>query len=564
VHYRIGISLFLYSLVSGFLTNSAQAADRPRLVVVVSVDQFPYEYLERFQQGLSKDGFFRRVFEQGAVYSNCHHAHAFTLTGPGHSVLLTGTFPSATGIVGNDWFDRRTSATVYCVSDNDKPLVGTVGGKGGISPKNLLVNTLGDTLKLSAGDQAKVYGVAMKDRAAVLMAGHLADGVYWFDDQSGNWITSLYYRRDLPGYIRNLNEGYAAQAFLGKSWNLLLEPDKYQQFVPDDNTFESKAGTLGRTFPHPLPDLAGPAYYKAMTLTPYGNDLTLLAARTILQAEKLGQDEVPDLLVVNLSSNDYVGHSFGPQSLEVQDMFYRTDRQLGEFVKFIEDQMHGQPWVLALSSDHGVGPIPEYAASLGLPAARGPLGDLKGVQKRLEENLQRHLGVPAKDGRYVQQVEETEIYLNRELPELAGERFGQAQRIVRDALLELPAIAGAITRDDLLAGGDVPGLVRQFRLSFNPKRSGDVLYVLAPYNIPAGGAAATHGSPWRYDTHVPLLLLGSGVRPGKYTQMVSPAALAPTLARLLKVEDPPACVVDALDEALLESSVSGTKTSKPQ
>src|SRR5262249_4704331 len=160
------------SLLASCLATSAQAAERPRLAVVISVDQFPYEYIERFQKGLSPDGFFRRVFEQGAVFSNCHHAHAFTLTGPGHSVLLTGTFPSATGIVGNDWFDRRTSATVYCVADNDSPLVGTTTGKEGISPKNLLVNTLGDTLKFSMGDEAKVFGVAMKDRASVLMAGH--------------------------------------------------------------------------------------------------------------------------------------------------------------------------------------------------------------------------------------------------------------------------------------------------------------------------------------------------------------------------------------------------------
>lgn len=546
--YPAKMSLFLCYILASILASSARSAERPRLVVVVSVDQFPYEYLERFQLGLSKDGFFRRVFEQGAVFSNCHHAHAFTITGPGHSVLMTGTFPSATGIIGNDWFDRKTSATVYCVSDKESPLVGTTSGKEGVSPKNLLVNTLGDTLKLSVGNKAKVIGVAMKDRAAVLMAGHLADGAYWFDDQTGNWITSTYYRSDLPGYIRNLNEGYAAQAWLGKSWSLLLESEKYQHFLPDDNKFESKPGL--RTFPHVLPDLASAVYYKAMTITPYGNEFALSVAKAVLQAEKLGQDEFPDLLAVNLSSNDYVGHAFGPHSLEVQDMFYRTDRQLGDFVKFIDQEMKGQPWVLALSSDHGVAPIPEYAASLGLPAARGPLGDLKGVQKQLEEKLRQHMGAPAKDGRYVQQLEETEIYLNRELPELAGERFGQAQRLVRDALLDLPAVAGAITRDDLLAGGDVRGLVRQFRLSFNPKRSGDVLYALAPYNIPAGGSGTTHGSPWKYDTHVPLLLLGSGVRPGKYSQLVSPAAIAPTLARLLRVEEPPACVVDPLDEAL--------------
>jgi hypothetical protein len=298
-----------------------------------------------------------------------------------------------------------------------------------------------------------------------------------------------------------------------------------------------------------MPKQAGSIYYRLLEATPFGNELTLAAAAQILEHEQLGEDDAPDILCVGLSANDYVGHAFGPHSLEVQDITLRTDLQLAAFVKLIDSKLNGAPWVFVLSSDHGVAPVPEIAAMMKIPAARNPLGDAKSAQDKIEERLRRELGTPSDGKSYIQHVDYSEIYLQTDLPELAGERLTQAQEIVRSTLLEQPAVADAHTRRELLAAGAGEGLFEQFRLAFNPKRSGEVLFVLLPYMV-QGKNTATHGSPWSYDSHVPLVFLGAGIRPGLYDDKVSPGAMAPTLARLLGVESPAQTAVAALVDAL--------------
>ena len=530
--------------------SNAQAAEveRPRLVVVVSIDQFPYEYLERMRAGFDRDGIFERIFRSGAAFTNCHHGHAFTLTGPGHSVLLTGAFPSTGGIIGNDWYDRERGKSVYCVADDDSPLVGVSSGEG-ISPRTLIVDTLGDVLKLTTAARSKVFGVAIKDRASVLMAGHLADAAFWFDTDSGNWISSRYYGEALHPTMRLLNESDAAEKYVGATWDLLLPHDQYVDFAA------TKAGVevskpLSSTFARSLPSKAGAKYYKAMTVSPYGNDLALGAALALAESEKLGQDEFPDILAVNLSSNDYIGHAFGPHSLEVQDMTYRTDRQLGAFADAIEKMLDGAPWLLAISSDHGVAPVPEYAAALGLDAKRVSSSEMAALADQIESELTRQLGDPGDGKEFVEYIDEGGVYLRDDLETLVGETRDQARGIARDVLLASPLIGAAFTRDELLEATDASGAAGRFRRAFHPRRSGDVLFALAPYHIPGGGARATHGSPWQYDTHVPLLFLGSGVRPGIYDTPTTPAAIAPTAAALLGVSAPAGCVVERLSEAI--------------
>ncbi len=535
--------LFVLSLFTFLaLTIASAQAARPQLVVAVSIDQFPYEYLERMQAQFAPDGFFRRVLDQGALYTQCHHGHAYTITGPGHSVLLTGTFPAQTGIVENDWFNRVTGKRVYCVSDDDSPMVGAPGN--GMSPKNLMVGTLGDVMKLT-WPKSRVFGVALKDRAAILMTGHSADGAYWYHPNSGNWVTSTYYRPDLPQFLRVYNESDALEAYVGKTWELLLPQDKYVLHYPDDAEFENPNGSLGRAFPHPLPQQAGQLYYDQVTKTPWGNDITLAVAKLLVIDEKLGLGPTPDLLALNLSTNDYIGHAFGPYSLEVQDATYRTDRQLGEFVKFLEQHLDGRPWVLALSSDHGVAPIPEHAKQLGLPAARDPLGDIKALRDELESKLVSEFGTADKP--YVQSFDYGDIYLNRELPQLQGDKFSAAQRLVRGWLVQHAAVGAAFTRDELLAGSAPGGIALQFQRTFNAERSGDVLFALKPYMIP-GNTPATHGSPWKYDSHVPLAFVGPVVKAGRHIRPVTPAAMGPTLARLLQIESPAATAVEPLPE----------------
>jgi predicted AlkP superfamily pyrophosphatase or phosphodiesterase len=526
------------------LLASTVQAERPQLVVVVSIDQFPYEYLERMQANFAPDGLFRRLLDQGALYTQCHHGHAYTITGPAHSVFLTGTFPMQTGIVENDWFDRVTGKRVYCVSDDNSPMVGGPGN--GMSPKNLMVGTLGDVMKLT-WPEARVFGVALKDRASILMTGHSANAAYWFHSNSGNWVTSEYYRKDLPQFLRVYNESTAVEAYAGQKWELLLPKEKYVLHYPDDAEFENPNSSLGRAFPHPLPDQPGTLYYDQVTKTPWGNDITLSVAKLLVMDEKLGLGAAPDMLAINLSTNDYIGHAFGPYSLEVQDITYRTDRQLGEFFKFVEQHLRGRPWVLALSSDHGVAPIPEHAKKMGLPAARDPLGDLRAFRDQLEAKLQAEFG--KSDKSYVQSFDYGDIYLQRDLPQLQGSNFSSAQKVVRNWLVGHSAIGAAFTRDELLAGNAPGGIALQFQRTFNPERSGDVLFALKPYMI-SGKTPATHGSPWKYDSHVPLAFVGSMIRPGRFPRTVTPAAMAPTLARLLQIESPPSTSVEPLFEVI--------------
>lgn len=542
----VACSLVFLSLA----TAPSSAADRPKLVVVVSVDQFCQDYLIRFRDNFAAEGMFRQVDARGAAFANCNHAHAYTVTAPGHSVQLTGAYPGTTGIIGNNWLDRYTGKSVYCVQDEDVEVVGYPTGKG-MSPRNLLVTTVGDVLKLASGNRSKVFGVAIKDRAAILMSGHAANSAFWLQDNV--WVTSTYYRQDLPPYLRVLNDGKAIERFRGQTWDLLLPKEKYHNVRPDDFAYENPPKGFTASFPHRLlkkGEGTDKQFGDHVLFSPFGNELTLEGARAVVLGEQLGKDEFPDILTINLSSNDYVGHAFGPYSLEVEDMTYRTDLQLGGFMKFLDEQVGQGNWMLALTADHGVAPIPEFAAQQKLPGIRNPLGSLRQRKGELEAAVRQQIGATeAADKPLVMELNEHQVMFDQNHPALAGEKFGQAQIAARDWLLAQPHVAEAVTRDDMLAGETGKRAV-QFRNSFNPHRSGDVFFAFTPYAIPGGSKGTTHGSPWHYDTNVPLLLIGAGIEPGHYTRSVGPASLAATVARLVGVNFPPAAVEFPLEEAL--------------
>jgi predicted AlkP superfamily pyrophosphatase or phosphodiesterase len=557
----------MIALSSAYADSPTQ--ETPRLMVVVSVDQFCQDYLIRFQNNFSDkpgESLFRSILAQGAWYSNCHHQHAFTFTAPGHSVQLSGAYPSTSGVIDNDWFDRTSGKTRYCVSDSTVKSVGLPKGKP-MSPRVMLVDTVGDRLKLATNGKAKVIGISIKDRAAVLMSGHLADAAYWLEDNL--WVTSSYYRKDLPGYLRNMNDGNAIDQFRGKTWELLYPTEKYHNIGNDDSPHENPPKGFTAAFPHELEKVGegtADSFGDHVLYSPYGNDYTLQTACEIIEFEKLGDDDIPDLLNISFSSNDYVGHAFGPLSYEVEDMTYRTDRQLAEFAKFLDKKVGEGRWTLALTSDHGVAPIPELVAERtgpseqAIPGKRNPLGNLKELRERLEALVRNELKIDAAaeddEAKVIVHLEANQVYLNHDHAELNGERSIAAQILIRDWLLKQPLVAAAATREELLGNGQGK-LLEQMRLSFHPDRSGDVLFVYTPYAIPGSASASskpkgtTHGSPWHYDTHVPLLLIGHGIKPGHYDRRVSPAMLAPTVSRLLQVDSPGGCVEEPLQEALL-------------
>lgn len=539
----VTLSLCLVSFPS-----SRVFAAPPRLIVLVSVDQWPAEYLERFGRGRSDTGLLARIQGEGAWYDQCHHRHAYTLTGPGHATLLTGAHPAVHGIIGNSWYDRPTAKSVNCVQDDDARIVGGTW-EYNVSPKNLLAPTLGDQLKLSTSGAAKVFGIAVKDRAAVLMAGRLADAAYWLDDK-GQWVTSDHYRSDLPGYLRLLNEAHVADHFAGQAWNLLRDASQYHLYRPDDNPFEQPGYGMSKAFPHTLPAASDPNYYEQLTASPFANELLLAGAERLLVEERLGTDDVPDLLAIGVSSPDYVGHNFGPYSLEVEDMFHRTDERLGQFARVLDERVGAGHWTLALTSDHGVAPNPEFAKSQGLDAGRDPLGKLAEVQEKLEGMLSARFPVSEGQPKLIEKFESHQLYLRRSHPALIG-HLDEAESLVANWLREQPAVVAAVTRHELVGGATGAGrLAEQLGAAFHPRRSGDVLFVLAPYYVYSGTTTATHGSPWRYDTHVPLMLVGAGVHRGAQSREVAPGALAATFARLLRLESPAAAAEPPLLEAV--------------
>ncbi len=539
----------------------------PRLVVIVSVDQLSYEYLERFRAGFRAGDFFRQVEARGAWYSQAHHRHAFTVTAPGHAVLMTGSYPHRNGILGNDWYNRQTGKMGYCVEDSGFPIVGTPAGSAelkGVSPRSLTAETLGDVLKRTSGGKAKVFGVTLKDRAAVLMTGAKADGAYWFDSKSGCWVTSRYYRESLPEYVRELNAAGVAERYAGRVWELSRDAGGYRVNYPDDSLFEGDYEKLGRGFPHTLAADEPARLRKQIATTPFGNDLALELAERILLQEQLGKDDVCDLLAVGFSSNDYVGHTFGPHSLEVEDMTYRTDAQLARLVQLLDEQVGVDQWTLALSADHAVAPIPEYAASIGLPAKRNPLGDIVKFRARLEERLVDKFGMSPSGKTYVESMDGAQLFLRAGD---VGARGPEFRREVQAFLRAEPGLAIVLTREDLLDPNgptiEIPADLRklvppgstprdQFLKAFHPQLSGDLLFAFRPYSW-QGTTKATHGSPWIYDTHVPVLWLGKGVKQVRVDRPISPAAIGVTFARMLGVPTPAQNEEQPLEELLGEA-----------
>jgi predicted AlkP superfamily pyrophosphatase or phosphodiesterase len=554
------VTIFLDQFVSA--GSGVAADDTPALIVVVSADQFAYEYLERFRAGFDPHGIFNRCRRDGAWFTNCHHRQGVTTTGPGHSVFLTGAYPESSGIVDNDWLDRTTDKDVYCVADPQTKIVGPANGHQPVSPRNLLVDTLGDRLKIVTDGRSKVFGIGAKDRAAILMAGHAADGAFFMNGRC-QWITSSFYREELPAYLRSWNNSDAAARYSGKTWDLLYDRSRYQHPRKEDSFGEHPAKSTVN-FPHKMHESGSRDYFHDMLESPFGSEITLEAARLIIADEQLGMDEFPDVLAINLTPNDYVGHAYGPESLEVEDLTYRTDRMLGEFADFINERLEGRHWIFVLTADHGVTPIPELAARLKLAAKRNPFIVDKdhrpgAASQMLEAHLRRMLGAGDSEPSLVQYFTDTQVYLRADHPALKGAKFLEAQRYTRDWLLSQDCVAAAVTREQCLSGGATGRTEAMLRRSFHPRRSGDVLYALEPFYI-EGGSPAAHGQPWECDTHVPLLALsfgnasaGSRVVPGRYNRRVSPAAIAPTLAWLLHITPPAGCVEDPLVEVLPKS-----------
>jgi hypothetical protein len=525
---------------------------RPRLAVVISVDQMRSDYLERFGPHFVEGGF-KRFAAQGLTFADAHYRHGVTKTGPGHAVILSGVHADIHGIIANEWRLRTWPLLeeVNCVEDRDSPLVGaapvTVRSPGGVleaktgrSPRHFLATTVGDQLKLRHGPSAKVVGVADKDRAAILMAGRMADGAYW--TERGRVVTSTFYRTTLPDYLTAFNAEQRVEKNFGRDWLRLLDAAAYDALQgPDDATGEAEDFGLARTFPKRVDgghEGIGDDFYDAFDHTPWSNELVADLARAIIVNEHLGSDDgAPDLLAIGFSQTDKIGHAFGPDSHECMDSYLRLDRTLDELFRFIDEKIGLEHCIVVLTADHGAMPLPErvLAANRGVPAGRVKAIDL---DKLIQGALDRSFGLPAEGTRWVGR-DGLGWHLNPVVLEQKRLAASTVENVARTALLTHPAVASAYTRTDFLSNAPLDAIGEAMRLSYHAPRSADVVAVLRPYFIDRPNSGTTHGAPYDYDTHVPLAWLGVGVPKGRRHERVGVNDLAPTLAHLLGVPRPP-------------------------
>ncbi len=485
--------------------HGESASKSPRLLVVVVIDQFRADYLERFREKFGPNGF-DRLLRQGAYFNSCFFPYATTSTAPGHASIATGTTPNRHAIANNSWFDRERGRRLAAVLDERSRLVGAGSETPGASPRSLVGSTLADQLRLATKGEAKVFGVAIKDRAAIFSTGRTASGAYWYDYDTGRFITSDYYRKSLPGWVQAYNQSRPAGRYYGRKWER-----NGQVFV----SLTTESGQPDRDF------------YNQVVFTPYGNDLVLEFARELVKQEELGADEVTDFLFVGFSSNDMVGHRWGPYSEAVADMVLRTDRQMAALLDFLDAQVGKENYWLALSADHGVAPTLAQARERGLEAKNAdPRALLEAVERALDTEF----------GEADWLLENAGITFDRATLEVRGVSVRQAAHVAGRASLAVDGIRGYVAGKE--TGLDAE-LTRAVRLSLFPGRAPDVYVLLEPFALWNGDrGGTTHGSPYAYDAHVPLIFYGKAFHSGIYPEKVSPTDLAATLAAALRINPP--------------------------
>lgn len=514
----------------------AKSVARPKLVVGMVVDQMRWDYLYRYYDRYTSNGF-KRLLHDGFSCENTLINYTPTITACGHTCVYTGSVPAVHGIVGNGWFSRELARSVYCTEDTSVSTVGSSTAAGKMSPRNMLVSTIGDELRLSNNFQSKVVGIAIKDRGAILPAGHSATAAYWFDSGAGAWITSTYYMNELPAWVKDYNAQQWPAQYLKAPWTTLYPLETYKLSTADDKSYEGRyRGAANSAFPHDLSK-----NLNSIAATPFGNTMTLEFAKKALEAYNLGGGPVTDLLAISLSSPDYVGHQFGPNSVEIEDTYLRLDKDLAAFFDYLDKKIGKGQYTFFITADHGVAHVPGFMEENKLP---GGAWDDAGALNSLNEQIKGRFGV----NKAVLAFSNYQFYLDHTAILNAGKSEKEIRDFLIAQLLKLPAIANAFPLQELNQT-TLPEPMRSMMTNgFNIKRGGDVQIVLNPGWIEGGKTGTTHGLWNPYDAHIPLVWMGWGIRAGKSNRSMGMTDITPTLAALLRIQMPNGNVGQVIEE----------------
>jgi predicted AlkP superfamily pyrophosphatase or phosphodiesterase len=558
--------VLLLSVLAGlyFSSTHVRAGEQPKLVLQITVDGLRGDLPARFYNVLGEGGF-RYLMEKGILYTNAHYQHANTETIVGHTSLATGTVPAAHGMVANVWFDREQDRLAYNIEDPRYHLL-TAGAdvdrkteidytqktarSDGRSPDNILTSTFSDELAVHFAGRSKIFAVSVKDRGAVSLAGH-AGKAFWFSKKSGEFVTSSYYYKQYPEWVKEWNARKPVSGYSGKAWELTHPPSKYLFGAADEREYEADIAGFGRSFPHQYGKADNKYFTTKLTLSPAGDELTLDFAKALLDNEQLGQDGVPDYLAISFSSTDYVGHLFGASSLEIEDNLVRLDRTLADLLAYVDKRVGLGNTLIVLSADHGQPEVPGHLHERGIQKAH--YFDTKALDKTPAiAALKKQFGIGEE---LIEAYFHPYLYLNRDLIRDKGLDQAEVEKAVAAELLKFDGVAYAVSSTALRTDSLPDNLMtRSILRNFHTKRSGDIYLVFEP-NVFINDfdgliVASTHGSPWRYDTYVPVIFAGAGLKAATVNRAVTPYDIAPTLAAWLNVKPPSGAVGSLLPEVL--------------
>ena len=515
-------------------------SEKPKLIVGIVVEQMRYDFINKYWDKFGEGGF-KRLLNEGTYCKNANFNYLFTQTSPGHATIVTGTTPSYHGIVSEEWYVRLKDKVVNAVADEKEKTIGGSYDAGRMSPRQLLTTTIGDEIRLASFNKSKVVGISLQGKAAILSAGQTGNAAYWFDDETGNWVTSSYYMQDLSAWTKTFNDKKFQDLYMTRKWETKFPLADYaNRCLPDENKYET--GIEGRkSFPYNLAEMGlvqnnkNKKKYNLLKYTPFGNTYTKDFAIATIVNDSLGKDDNTDLLMVSFSSTEFIGQSFGPESIELMDAFIKLDEDLEHFLNFLDQELGKQNILVFLTSDHGVAQNPEYLADKGIPV--GFFSQTSALSL-----LKSYMNAVYGRGEWIKNYYAQQLYLNRDLIEDSKLNMADVQQKVAQFMLQFTGVANTVTATTLQTAYFPDGVFSKIQRSFNQKRSGDVLINLDPGWVEKNGTTTSHNSSYSYDTHVPLIWYGWKVKRATIFEPIDMEDIAPTISYFLNIASPNATV----------------------